>query len=370
VTQPCEILAIDFLNLLVRAWHTGKPTESHAVRSMWQTVANAVRTLRPRRLVFALDGGHAHRSALLPSYKAHRPPSDPNLNLQKVLAEQAITAAGFCAVRVPEYEADDVLATIASQCTNVVLCSSDKDLLLYSARQRVYHPWKAGAFVTASDVLGVSPAQVTDYLALCGDASDGVPGVPGIGPKTAVSLLTDYGSLEGVFVAAAQGRIKGAVGRKLQSARAEALLSHQLVSLVDTLPLPALHEWRPVDGWQSRLVDLRLGQVAATIDSIADVLLDVPSAVTPAPRDQLQRSITEPIRVGLSVQDLWSGPDRGLISCWESGRRRQGGDNPWRSETLNALAWSQGAAGQDLRIDLVASQAAETQPPRQLDLFG
>jgi len=240
---------------------------------MFQTVASAVRTLRPSTLVFAMDGGYQHRTAIYPSYKAHRPPSDPDLVRQRQLAMDAITAAGLCSVRIDGYEADDVIASIVASEFDCVVCSSDKDLLSLGGLAKVFHPWGAGKFATAEDVLGVSPGQVSDYLALCGDTSDGVPGVRGIGPKTAAELLQSHGNLEAILCAARTLRIPGAAGKKIAGGTAEALLSQQLVKLVDNLPLPPITPWRPPAGWQQRLQDMRLGSVAAILDGLSEILI-------------------------------------------------------------------------------------------------
>lgn len=360
-------LLIDFNNLLVRAWFAGKPSESHAVRSMFQTVASSVRAVRPSRIVFCLDGGHAHRAALLPSYKAHRPPSDPDLVRQRQLAIDAIETAGLQMIRVDGYEADDVIASLARREQSTIILSSDKDLLSLGGVARVYHPWGEGAWKTAEDVLGIPAGQVADYLALCGDTSDGVPGVSGIGPKTAVTLLQQHGSLEAILAAARTLRIPGASGQKLRDGTAAALLSHKLVSLVDTLAVPELHPWTPRDGWQSRLTAMRLRAVAAILDSLTTLsqptALAAGSSPSPSPppcsipeplseiiEHVLHRSITEPIRPPMGVSELWDGPDRGLIGCWERGRQHGGRDNPWRKGTDNHLAWQQGQMGRDLHI--------------------
>ncbi|MBL8810024.1 MAG: hypothetical protein JNM43_07610 [Planctomycetaceae bacterium] len=358
----CEVLAIDFLNLLVRAYHSGTKTEVHAVRSMFQTVAGTVRTLRPRRIVFALDGGHVHRTALLPEYKAHRPPDEPGLVAQKELAEKAIRAAGLQAVRVEGFEADDVLASIARRYTGTVICSSDKDLLALCSVARVFHPWQGGQFVTSESRLGLPAGQVTDFLALCGDTSDGVPGVKGVGEKTAAALLAEFESLEGVLVAAKLGRIKGTIGRKIAEQTAAAELCRRVVELRENLPLPELVEWRPPGGFENRLQELRLGSVAAILSSLhSSGERSTPKAAAaeligePAepPVSIVRRSISEPVRNGLSVSELWDGPDGGLICCWESGRAAaaRGGENPWRAGTLNAAAWLQGFELRDLEID-------------------
>lgn len=374
--ERCEVLAIDFLNLLVRAYHSGQKTEVHAVRSMFQTVAGAVRTLRPRFIVFALDGGHVHRSELLPEYKAHRPPSEPGLVAQKKLAEKAIRAAGVQAVRVDGFEADDVLASIARKYSGTVICSSDKDLLALCSVARVFHPWSGGQFVTAESRLGLPAGQVTDFLALCGDTADGVPGVKGVGEKTAAALLAEFDSLEGVLVAAKLGRIPGAIGRKIADQAAAAELCRRVVELRENLPLPELLEWRPPAAFQNRLQELRLGSVAAILQGLRSgersnetavaarsfegsaVRETVAEPKTPAapPVDFVRRSISEPIRNGLSVSELWSSSESGLVCCWEAGRQAaaRGGnpENPWRAGTLNAAAWLQGFELRDLELSL------------------
>jgi hypothetical protein len=165
----CAVLAIDFMNLLVRAWHAGVPTETHAVRSMFQTVGNAIRKLNPDHVVFAFDGGHTMRSELLQEYKANRPAKDPNLIAQQALAETAIKISGFDSIRIDGWEADDVLASIAAAFPDTVIVSSDKDLLAMpciAERCRVFEPWAEGKFVTADSKLGIPASSVTDFLAL------------------------------------------------------------------------------------------------------------------------------------------------------------------------------------------------------------
>jgi 5'-3' exonuclease len=389
-TEHVKVLAIDFLNLLVRAYHSGTKTETHAVRSMFQTVAAAIRELRPELIVFAMDGGHDHRTALLPQYKAHRPEPEPLLQSQKALAEQAIAAAGFQSIRVQGFEADDVLASIARQRSGVVICSCDKDLLALCGVARIYHPWSGGKFMTAEEKLELPAGQVTDFLALCGDSSDGIPGVKGIGPKTAAELLKEFGDLEAILAAATVGAIPGAVGKKLKEQRAEALTCRQVVELRDALKLPELVSWRPRSDWRTTLQAMKLGSVEAIVSSLAPHLKNTPTEGTPVlsasteqdeqnGRDELRkpildppefkpdqpsrnnepefrspvqsvvpgdaagsqgiapglsgvssgfvtRSISEPIRQNLNLIQKWDQPDRGMIACWEAGREASGTD--------------------------------------------
>jgi len=135
----------------------------------------------------------------------------------------------------------------------------------------VFHPWGVGEFVTPETKLGLPAGQVTDYLALCGDSSDGIPGVKGIGPKTALELLTEFDSLEGILIAATTGQIKGAKGITLKERREDALQSRQLVQLRDSLPLPELRPWHHPLGCQQTLQAMGLGSVAAIIDSLLNM---------------------------------------------------------------------------------------------------
>lgn len=378
---------------------------------MFQTIAAAVRKLNPRCVVFALDGGHAHRFALLPSYKAHRPPAEPELVRQRELAEKAIELVGWQAIRVPDFEADDVIASIVAQHRGVVVCSSDKDLLALAGRARIFHPWNGGEFVEPETKLGLPAGQVTDFLALCGDTSDGIPGVKGIGPKTALSLLSEFGSLEGILAAAMTGEIKGANGARLKEQTAEALKARQLVELRDSLPIPELRNTPPRPGWQQHLQALRLASVTAIVETLGSITppegeaasaptgkgepandgaADNPerSAAERKP-DQLpgtekpgdgtstdaeavagntvRRSISEPIRTGLSAAEYWDGPDRGLILCWESGRQAAAKEhppaNPWRNGTANAKAWQQGFELRDLDTPAKTDSGPAPEPP-------
>lgn len=283
---PCEVLAFDFMNLLVRAWHAGKPTETHAVRSMFQTVANAVRQLRPQRIVFAMDGGHVHRSKLLPEYKSHRPPHPPELKAQIELATEALRIAGIPAFRVQNWEADDVLASLVERCPAIVICSSDKDLLALHGRCRIFHPWTGGGFVDPETKLGLPAGQVTDFLAMCGDVSDGVPGVKGIGEKTALKLLQDHENLEAILVAAQMNQIPGAIGKHLREQRAAALLCQSVIQLRSSLPLPELLPWDTPVGFQQRLQSIGLGSVAAILDGISNFKSQISNVNTTKPQSE------------------------------------------------------------------------------------
>lgn len=386
--SPVDVLAFDFMNLFVRAWHAGKPTDRHAVKSMFQTVAQAVRTLKPSRIVFAMDGGHTHRSQLLPAYKAHRPPHPPELIAQRQIAEECIRIARLPAFFVEGFEADDILSSLVDRCPAMVICSSDKDLLAMHGRCRIYHPWSGGSFVDPETKLGLPAGQVTDYLALCGDSSDGIPGVNGIGPKTAVALLKQYESLEAILAAAHRQLIPGAVGRKLREQRSAALMCREVVQLRSSLPLAEVPAWAAPAGLQEALQGIGLGSIAAILCGMKLSIIDKPILSVETPMDPpetaitetpamigsdvpgsagwVTRSIDEPIRRGLSVSQLWKGADEGLIACWESGRESAGTEklNPWKAGTVKRSAWQQGFTQSHLRVRLAEVNPTPVKAPQ------
>ena len=264
------VVLVDFMNLLVRAWFAGKPSKIHAVKSMFGTVANIIERLSPEYLIFALDGGHAERTRLLPNYKSHRPEKPPGLDDQIQLAQAALEALGFPMIRAIGWEADDVIASLVKQLegfsAGTIVCSSDKDLLQLAGPAQIYHPWDCGQFMAGKAVqekFGVRPGQVGDYLALIGDTSDGVPGVNGIGPKKAAELLGQFGTLEKILDEARLLRVVGAAGKKLREGSEIARLSRRLVELQSDLPIPeSWSDWpvqSPRSGWPDQLRKLDLG---------------------------------------------------------------------------------------------------------------
>lgn len=269
-------MIVDFLNVLVRAFHASPPSAINGVRGMLETISTMLdrlaATINPEYLVFALDGGYRARTALLPSYKSHRGPKPAGLAEQIALGERVLQALGWPAIRVDGWEADDVIASLATQLNDiaagVVIVSCDKDLvqLLATTQSMIHHPWKGGSYVNAATCLtdfGVKPSQLGDYLALVGDTSDGVPGVTGIGPKKAAELLSLHGTLEKILEAARCLLVPGAAGKMLRDQADAARLSRQLVTLRTDLPVGA--HWQgwplaePRAGWKAELVTLGLG---------------------------------------------------------------------------------------------------------------
>ena len=144
------------------------------------------------------------RMIRLPTYKAQREPMPDPLRAQFADIERYLDLAGVCSIRMEGQEADDVIATLtAAAPSGVLIATSDKDLYqLIDDRVFMISPSKAGAKIGCEEVFektGVQPEKIVEWLALTGDTVDNIPGVPGIGPKTAAKLLAQFGSLENLW---------------------------------------------------------------------------------------------------------------------------------------------------------------------------
>ena len=241
---------LDASSYIHRAFHaikglstsTGIPT--NAVFGFLQMLLKVLKEAKPQYAAVVYDAkGPTFRHKRYPAYKANRPPLDPALKTQFPLVRQVVTALELPAVEVEGYEADDLMATLARQAVEqgyeVVLVSGDKDLFqLVSDRVSMWDTMKEAHLGPdqVREKLGIEPAQAVDYQALTGDSTDNVPGVPGVGPKTAAALLQQHGSLDELLAAAA-GLKKGKVRDNLLNFREQALLSRDLVRLATDAPV-------------------------------------------------------------------------------------------------------------------------------------
>ncbi|WP_370336231.1 DNA polymerase I [Parvularcula marina] len=188
--------------------------------------------------------GKSFRNTLYKEYKANRPPAPEDLVPQFPLIRDATRAFGLPCLEQEGFEADDIIATHARLAeeagAETVIVSSDKDLTqLVTDRTVMFDPMKNKIMDTAAVIekFGVGPELMIDLQALMGDSTDNVPGVPGIGPKTAAQLLEEYGSLD--YVLARTEEIKQKKRREmLETHKEEALISRQLVTLDRNVPVP------------------------------------------------------------------------------------------------------------------------------------
>ncbi len=210
-------------------------------------VANMLRRLQshyqPRHMAVVFDAkGKTFRHRQFADYKANRPAMPSELAAQIEPLHELIDLMGIPRLVVPSVEADDVIATLARQASeqsrNCLISTSDKDLAQLVNAHIVLEDTMQERTLDEDGVsakFGVPPALIGDYLALIGDTSDNIPGVPGVGPKTAVKWLQEYGSLDGIVEHAAQ--IKGKIGERLGENLEQLRLSRQLVQLKDDVEL-------------------------------------------------------------------------------------------------------------------------------------
>jgi DNA polymerase-1 len=205
-----KLLLVDGHSYAHRAFHAlgslaspaGLPT--NAIYGFIKSLGKLRQQLQPTHVAIVWDGGlAAERVALLPAYKAQRPPMPAPLAQQLAPIAAWLAAAGLASHCQAGVEADDWIATLARMAVaagaEVIIASSDKDFMqLVSPRVGLFNPndqreaiWSA-AQVRAKT--GVAPEQIVDWLSLVGDRVDNIPGVPGVGPKTAASLLGQFGS--------------------------------------------------------------------------------------------------------------------------------------------------------------------------------
>jgi 5'-3' exonuclease len=260
-----SLMLLDTASLYYRAFF-GVPdtvrapdgTPVNAVRGLLDTIARLVRGREPSRLVACLDADWrpAFRVAAIPSYKAHRLAADgteetpPALAAQIPVIEELLRVSGLAVAGQPGYEADDVMATLSARSDGPVdVVTGDRDLfqlvddargvrVIYTVRGLLNMDVIDEAAVAAK--YGIPGRAYADYAALRGDPSDGLPGVPGVGEKTAAALINAFGSIDGITTALDQGH--GGFPRgsrdKLEKARDYLDISLSVVRVVTDIAMP------------------------------------------------------------------------------------------------------------------------------------
>ena len=244
-TPGKKIAVIDGNSLMHRAYHAVPPTmnapdgtPTNAVFGFLSMFLKFYELYRPDAIVCAFDAGKpVHRIAAMEKYKAQRPPMDDELRVQFPLMEALLEAMAVPVVKVPGWEGDDILGTIAARDEALgfatLLVTGDKDAnQLASSLTHIITTKKGITDVVEFDPekvvekYGVTPEQFTDFLGLMGDTSDNIPGVPGIGPKTATKLLQQFGTMEGIYDNL--DKLKGKQLENLQNNRDAAFLSRDV----------------------------------------------------------------------------------------------------------------------------------------------
>lgn len=222
----------------------GRPT--NAVYGFTRILLKVLREQQPSHVAVVFDApGKTFREELYPEYKATRRETPPELKQQFPMMHELVEAMSLPLLVVPGVEADDVMGTLACQAEaagmEAVLVTGDKDLLqLVTERVRVFDPSKEEGeqWIGPEEVaerFGAGPEHVVDALALIGDTADNIPGVRGIGDKTARKLIEQYGSLENLYAHLTE--IKGKMRERLEADREQAFFSRQLATIKNDVPL-------------------------------------------------------------------------------------------------------------------------------------
>lgn len=258
-----KLVLIDGNAILHRAFHALPPLTTkngepiNAVYGLVSMLLRVVQDLKPTSIAVAFDeAAPTFRQKELPSYQAQRPPLANELSSQFSKARDFLKAAGIPVYSKPGFEADDVIGTLATKSgRDVVIVTGDRDQLqLVSDKKNIklYMPVvglaNAKLYGEAETIerMGVPPTQVADLKALTGDASDNYFGVPGIGPKTATTLLSKYGSVKGIYDHI--GEIQDRVKEKLIKGKESADQSFMLATIVRDVPIEpdfdAMEKWK------------------------------------------------------------------------------------------------------------------------------
>lgn len=250
-----KVILVDGNNLLFRSYYAtaysgnfmknSKGFPTNALYGFVNMINKIINDENPEYMLVAFDKGKTFRHDKYSDYKAGRIQMPDELKMQFPIAKEILTNLGIKWFEIENYEADDIIGTLAKMIDETdeykgLIVSSDKDLLQLISDKVTMKMLKSKDYVmmteeTFFDIYGLTPDKMIDIKALQGDSSDNIPGVKGIGEKTALKLLQDYGSLEGVYDNISY--IKGATATKLINGREKAFESKDLATIYKEVPL-------------------------------------------------------------------------------------------------------------------------------------
>lgn len=293
-----KLIIIDVSNYIFRAFFAIRPlhapdgTPVNAVYGVLSMIHNMILKYKPTHILIAKDTKEgSFRKEIFTDYKANRSEPPDELIPQFPLVDELIHVLGIPEFRLPRYEADDIIGSVATQWKKefdeILIASGDKDLMQFvdgpvkmldTMKEKIYER------EDVKDKMGVYPEQIVDYLSLIGDSSDNIPGVPGIGPKGAQGILEEFGSLEAVLE-----NVDKIKNKRCQTALMEhkdkAILSKELAKIVTDLNLkhtsseaayqlkvtPEVEAFLEKVGfrsWLAKLADFRVATPSAPAPSI------------------------------------------------------------------------------------------------------
>ncbi|HZU84748.1 MAG TPA: DNA polymerase I [Polyangiaceae bacterium] len=329
------LFLVDLSGYVFRAYHAlpalsssrGEPT--HAVLGTVNMLQKVVGERRPHMLAVAMDSrGPTFRHRVDSRYKATRPAPPPDLAQQMARVEQIVHAWDVACFREDGFEADDLIAAATARALGdglrVVIVSADKDLMQLvhdddarvvlwdSMRDKVYGP------LEVKEKLGVPPSRVRDYLALTGDTSDNIPGVPGVGPKTAADLLAQLGSVDGIY-ASLDKVAKPKLREALRAHEGDARASQKLVTLDAGAPI----EWQrskllwggaDVEELRRLYTELEFNRQLDQLDALARVARDAAQAKEVIEAAVVERSYECVLDAGALERVVAQARERGRLA--------------------------------------------------------
>lgn len=340
--QSGKLLLLDGHSLAYRAFYalpvenfsttTGQPT--NAVYGFTSMLVNLLRDEQPTHVAVTFDVSRkSFRTERFPEYKATRSASPPEFKGQVELIKQVVQALGITAVELEGFEADDLIATLTTQGTadglGVEIVSGDRDTFqLVTDDVTVLYPRKGVSDLARmtpaaiEDKYGLSPGQYPDFAALRGDPSDNLPGIPGVGEKTAVKWLSAYGDLGGLVEHADE--VGGKVGQALREAIAQVLTNRELTELIRDVDLPVRIgdlEWT---SWSRADVEevfeaLQFSALRSRVHSLPNGVGSSPDNATSVEVEDLEVEIVE----SSNVATVLGGTDSGSVAVagsWAAGR--------------------------------------------------
>ncbi len=299
------VVLVDASGWLFRAYYALPPLTNAqgeatgAALGMVNMLRKLQREIAPQRIAVVFDApGRTFRDDIYAEYKANRDATPEDLSAQFPKIVELVEALGLPLISVAGVEADDVIGTLAKAAEangdEILIVTSDKDLAqLVDARVSLLDTMHNRRMDSAGveEKFGVPPERIVDYLALIGDTSDNIPGVPLVGPKTAARWLAQYGSLDGIVAHADE--IKGKAGENLRAHLEQLPMSHELATIRCDVELPVtldalVPKAADVDaltalytrfGFNRLLEDLRSGDTASTAPGLPE---DTANAVAPS----------------------------------------------------------------------------------------
>lgn len=325
VAKEATLYLIDGSSYIYRAFYgvrhlstsTGIPT--NAIYGFGNMLKRVLRERNPIYMAIALDApGPTFRHDLSPDYKANRPRMPEDLSAQIPFIKRLITALGIPYMEIPGYEADDIIGTLATwasdQGAEVVMISGDKDLLqLVSPKVHMWDSMKDEVLGPAEveKRFGVPASQVVEVMGLAGDSGDNIPGVPGIGPKTAQRLIKEFGSIENLL-SALDKVSKEKERKRLETHSEQAIMSLALATIKCDVPLEK--DWQEFELGDADLGDLinlyrelefkkLLQELEGTQSSVEpeEIRRDYQLVTTAAGLEQILSQILQSSKVAFSV---------------------------------------------------------------------